>query len=160
MTWTKRQFIEEAFIEIGYGIDYDLNPFQLEAAKRRLDSLLATWNGKGIRLGYPLPSNPSESDIDMECPVPDWSNEAIYLNLALRIGAMIGKTVANETKQAAQMAYTQMLQRLTMPSEMQFPNTLPIGNGNKPWRYGYDNPFVRGPTDPILSGQDGSIELE
>lgn len=158
MTWTKRQFVEQAFEEDGYATyAYDLEPEQLQAAMRRLDSMMATWNGRGIRLGYPMPSSPELGDLDTETGVPDRANEAIYLNLALRIAPIVGKIVSNETKAAAKMAYNVVLQQAAMPDEMQYPSTLPAGAGNKPWRY--DNPFLRRPTDPLDAGPDGSIEF-
>lgn len=158
MGWTKRQFVYQAFEEIGYAsYAYDLEPEQLEAAMRRLDSMMATWNGKGVRLGYPVPSSPELSDLDAETGVPDRANEAIYLNLALRIAPTVGKVVAAETKAAAKMAYNEVLQNAVMPSEMQFPSTMPAGAGNKPWRY--DDPFLQEPDDPLDTGPDGEIDL-
>lgn len=160
MGWTKRQFVEQAFEEIGYAsYAYDLEPEQLQAAMRRLDSMMATWNAKGIRLGYPVPSSPEIGDLDEETGVPDRANEAIYLNLALRLAPAVGKTILTETKTSAKMAYNEVLQNATMPNEMQFPDTLPAGQGNKPWRW-RDSPFIRPPKDPIDAGPDGPIEFD
>jgi hypothetical protein len=86
MGYTKRQFVTSAFEEIGLA-DYvfDLQPEQLEAALRRLDSMMAEWNAAGIRLGYAMPSSPQDSDLDTETNVPDSAWEAIITNLAIRI---------------------------------------------------------------------------
>jgi hypothetical protein len=156
MGWTKRQFIEQAFEEIGYAsYVYDLQPEQLQAALRRLDAMMTTWNGRGIRLAYPATSTPENSDLDTETDVPDRANEAIYLNLALRLAPTVGKVVSIETKRAAKVAYNVVLQQSVIPSELQFPATLPAGAGNKPWRY--DDPFVNKPKDPLDAGPDGEI---
>lgn len=158
MSWTKRQFVVQAFEEIGYAsYAYDLEPEQLESAMRRLDAMMATWNGKGIRLGYPLPSTPDNSDLDQITEVPDAANEAIYLNLAVRIAPTVGKTVSAETKASAKFAYNQLLSRVTKPQEQQLPNTMPSGAGNK--KYRYDQPFINPPDDPLLAGDDGPIEF-
>mgnify|MGYP000165071707 CR=1 FL=1 len=102
MSWTKRQFVDQAFEEIGYAsYTFDLEPEQLQAAMRRLDSMMATWNGRGIRVGYPLPATPGAGDLDDLTDVPDYANEAIYLNLAIRIAPTVGKAVSRETKVAA-----------------------------------------------------------
>ena len=71
MGYTKRQFVTSAFEEIGLA-DYvfDLQPEQLEAALRRLDSMMAEWNAMGIRLGYSMPSSPQDSDLDEQTNVP------------------------------------------------------------------------------------------
>lgn len=159
MGWTRRQFIEQAFEEIGYAsYVYDLEPEQLESAGRRLDALVASWNGKGIRLGYPLPSSPELANLDAETDVPDDANEAIYVNLALRIAPTVGKTVAVETKANAKMLYNLLLQNAALPMEQQLPKTMPAGAGHKPWRR-HNDPFVREPKDPLLAGGDGPIEF-
>mgnify|MGYP003525752305 CR=1 FL=1 len=55
MGWTKRQFVTQAFEEIGLAAYvFDLTPEQLQSALRRLDSMMASWNAKGIRLGYQI----------------------------------------------------------------------------------------------------------
>lgn len=159
MGWTKRQFVNQAFEEIGYAeYAYDLQPEQLQSALRRLDSMLSTWNGRTIRLGYPLPSSPQDSELDEETGVPDVANEAIYLNLALRLAPIVGKVVSIETKMAARDAYKELLKRAAVPHEMQLPETMPAGQGNKPWRW-RDSPFIRAPKDPVDAGPDGEINL-
>ena len=52
MGWTKREYIEQAFEEIGLAsYVFDLTPEQLQSALRKLDAMLAEWNAKGLRLG-------------------------------------------------------------------------------------------------------------
>ena len=158
MSYTKRQFVEEAFAELGMAnYTFDLQPQQLDTALRRLDAMMATWNAKGIRLGYPLPSSPQDSDLDTETQVPDSANEAIVANLAIRIAPQYGKPVQIDTRTTAKLGYDTLLARATFPLEQQFPRTLPLGAGQKPWRY--DTPFMPGPVDPVLAGPDGPIEL-
>jgi len=157
MGYTKRQFVTSAFEEIGLA-DYvfDLSPEQLESALRRLDAMIAEWNAKGIRLSYPLPSSPQDSDLDQETFVPDAAYEAVITNLAVRIAPGYGKTVSPDTKMVAKGAYDTLLQRATFPLEQQFPDTMPSGAGNKPWWY--DNPFLQQPVDPVDAGPDGPLE--
>ena len=158
MGWTKRQFVLQAFEEIGLAsYVYDLEPEQLQSAMKRLDSMMATWNGRGTRLGYPVPSSPESGDLDTETEVADHANEAIYLNLAVRIAPTVGKDISIETRGAARDAYNVVLQRAVMPREKQLPSTMPAGAGNKPWRN--DNPFLRDPEDPLEAGPDGPIEF-
>lgn len=158
MSWTKRQFVTQAYEEIGYAsYAYDLQPEQLQAGLRRLEALMSTWNGRGIRLGYPLSSNPDNAELDVNSNVPDSANEAIYTNLAIRIAPIVGKTVSMETKQAARSAYMELLSRFAKPEEQQLPGTMPSGAGNKPWRQ--DQPFLPGPEDQIDAGNDGPIQF-
>ena len=157
MSWTRRQLIEQAFEEIGIGSGFTLAPDMLDSARQRLDAMMATWNGMGIRVGYPLVSTPS-SDLDTDTAVPDSAVEAIYTNLAIKIAPTYGKQVAPETRINARAAYGVLLQRAVTPTTQQFPETLPYGAGNKPWRYALD-PFFPKPADPIDAGGDGEIEF-
>lgn len=158
MGWTKRQFIEQAFDEIGLAsYVFDLGPEQMQSALRRLDMMMAAWNALGLRLAYPLPSNPQDSDLDEETNVPDSANQAIYTNLAIKLAPSYGKQVMPETKVSAKEAYNTLLSRAAMPMEQQMPGTMPSGAGNKSWR-NYDDPFLQRPVDPVLAGQDGPID--
>ncbi|WP_097303825.1 packaged DNA stabilization gp4 family protein [Pseudomonas chlororaphis] len=160
MGWTKRQYIEQAFSAIGMaGYVFDLEPQQLQTALARLDSMMATWNAKGIRIGYPAPSSPQNSNIDEETSVPDSANEAIYCGLGIRIAPDFGKTVSGEVKFIAKTAYDTLLALASTPLEKQFPGTLPAGAGNKPWRNN-DSPFLNPPCDPLLAGPDSVIEYD
>ena len=159
MGYSKRQFVAAAFEEIGLAsYVFDLQPEQLQSAMRRIDAMMADWNGKGIRLGYPLPGSPQDSDLDEPTLVPDWANEAIITNGAVRIAPGFGKVVMPETKAVAKDSYNTLLQRATMPPEQQLPATMPAGAGNKPWRV-YDNPFIRPPVDPVDAGPDGPLQF-
>lgn len=155
MAWTKRDFVIQAFEEIGYAsYIYDAQPEQLQSVLRRLDSMLATWNAIGIRIGYPLSSGPNQSDLDQETNVPDAATEAIYTNLAIRIAPSFGKTIQQETKQVADAAYKALLIKATFPPQMQLAGVIPGGAGNKS-----QSPFIRETEQPLLSGQDGEIEF-
>lgn len=159
MGYSKRQFIEAAFSEIGLAsYAFDLQPEQLEAARRRLDAMMADWNGKGIRLGYPIPSSPQDGSIDEQTNVPDSAYEAIICSLGIRLAPSYGKQVMPETKATAKQGYDTLLQRATFPLEQQMPGTMPSGAGNKPWRV-YDDPFLQRPVTPVDAGPDGVLEF-
>lgn len=159
MGWTKRQFIEQAFDEIGLApYTYELSTEQLTSALRRLDAMMAEWNGKGIRLGYPLPSSPAGSSLDEQTSVPDMANEAIILNLAMRLSPAYGKQMLVQSIGAARNAYGAILARFTGPIERALPS-MPSGAGNKSWR-DYGSPFTPVPEEPLLAGDDGPLVLE
>jgi hypothetical protein len=63
MSYTKRQFVDAAFEEIGLAsYVFDLTTEELlPRLVRRLDAMMAQWNAKGIRLGYPLPTSAADS---------------------------------------------------------------------------------------------------
>lgn len=158
MGWTKRQFVEKAFSKIGLaGYTFDLSPEQLQGAMEDLDSMMAAWNAKGIRIGYPMPSSPQSGDLDEQTAVPDSANEAIYYGLGVRIAPDYGKTVPVSVAFFAKQAYDQLLAKV-LPPQRQFPCELPAGAGNKPWRNN-DSPFIHRPCDPLDAGPDSEIEF-
>ena len=160
MGYSKRQFVTAAFEEMGMAAYvFDLQPEDLQSALRRLDAMAAEWNGKGIRLGYPLPGSPQDADLDEPSQVPDSANEAIITNLAIRLAPSYGKQLSPLTLATAKAGYNTLLSRAAMPDEQQLPGTMPAGAGQKPWRWGY-GPFVLPPVDPVRAGGDGDITLE
>lgn len=156
MSYTKRQFITGALDEIGIAsYEFELTAEQEQSALRRLDSMMADWNARGIRVGYPLPSSPEASDLDAETEVPDRCNEAIITNLAVRLGPQYGKQVSPDTKSTAKRAYNLLL--TVLPMEQALPSNMPAGAGSKPWRR--DNPFITDTPPQLQSGNDGDIEF-
>lgn len=159
MAYTKRQFVEAALTEIGLAsYVFDIQPEQLEYARRRLDAMMADWNGKGLRLSYPIPASPEQGSLAEETNVPDSANEAVILNLAVRLAPSYGKQIMPDTRLLAKTAYDTVLQRATAPIELQFPDTLPSGAGNKYWRDA-DDPFMPTPVDPVETGPEGILEF-
>ena len=158
MSWTKQNFVTRAFEEIGIAsYVYDLQPEQLQAAMERMDSMMATWNGRGIRVGYPIPGTPGGGNLTDDTGVPDWANEAIYTNLALRLAPTVGKNVSVETKNAAKTGFNVLLQRASYPDERQFPDTVPSGAGNK---RSIDQPYLNDPVDNLQAGRDSILTIE
>lgn len=158
MGYSKRQFVEAAFEEAGMAAYvFDLTPQMLQSACQRLDTMMATWNAKGIRLAYPIPTSPQDTDLDTPTDVPDSANEAIITNLALRLAPSFGKQPSPLTMTTAKLGYDTLLARAAMPMVQQFPRTLPAGAGQKPWRW--DDPFMQPPIDPVLTGPEGPLQL-
>ena len=132
MSWTKRQFIQHAFDEIGLSpFIYELGTEQFTAALRRLDAMMAAWNARGVSIGYSLPNTPESSQIDDRTGVPDSANEAIYLNLAIRVAPGFGKVVSGDTKVAARQAYDMLVARTAHIPERQPPAGFLTGAGKK-----------------------------
>ena len=130
--WTKRQIIEQAFEEIGLAsYVFDLTADQLESALRRLDLMVASWQARNIQIGYPLPASPENSNIDEEIQTSLNNNEALVLNLAVRLAPAYGKSLSPDTKATAKLLYDQLLIEAAMPYEQQFMRTLPLGAGFK-----------------------------
>jgi hypothetical protein len=158
MSRTKRELVEAAFAEIGLPVTtFNVGPDQLQRALGRLDDMMGTWDGKGIRLGYAMSSSADGSNLDDESGIPDTAFEAVITNLAIRIAPGRGKQVSPDTRATARAAYEGLLARAVYPPQQQFPITLPVGAGNKPWRY--NTPFMPTPTDPLVAEQ-GSDQID
>jgi len=157
MGYTKRQFVTEAYSEMGMA-DYvfDLTPEQLQSAVRRLDAMLAMWNGRGIRLNYLLSTDPENVNLDDETDVPDYANEAIILNLAIKIAPSHGKSLSPDTKASAKDALNTVLNYATKPLEMRYPSDMPRGAGHK----SIDFPFAIPEIDNELDAPTDSIGFE
>jgi hypothetical protein len=157
MAYTVRQFVTSALEELGLA-DYvfDLAPEQLASAAKRMQSMLAEWNAKGLRVSATLNSDPDSIDIDTDSGIPDKANDAIITMLAVRIAPMFGKTPSSDTKAAAKAGYNTLLSLAAMPPEMQLPGSLPAGAGAKYWRT--TTPFVSPPTDQLGTG-DSVLEF-
>ncbi len=157
MGWTKRQFVLQAFEEIGYGsYVYDAQPDELESIRHTLDAMMANWNARGIRVGFPISSSPKDGDLDEQTNVPDSANEAIYLNLACRIGPRFGKQVSPDTKQFAKEALNSLLIKYCLPTEMSLPYFLPRGAGDKNRSFVYLTPAK----DNLQPGNDSDLIFE
>lgn len=157
MSWTKKELILSAFDELALGsYEFDLDEGQFKSALGKLDAMMATWNGKGIRLGYPLYSNKDDSILDEASNVPDWSYEAIYQNLAIRIAPSFGKVVSPDLKQNAKDGYDAIMTRTTRPPEMQITG-LPKGQGHKSSRY--TSSITLSEPDTVLTDGSGDTLL-
>ena len=155
MSYTKRQLIDAAMNEIGLAsYAFDLLPEQRENALRRLDSMMAEWNTRGLRMGYPVPDNPADSDIDVDSNLPDAAWEAVITNLAIRMAPSYGKQVNVATATTARHALNTILSRASMPSEMKLP-AMPAGAGNK----FIDDPFLPAPDPDLIAGPDATLDF-
>jgi hypothetical protein len=159
MGYSRRQFIESAFEELGLAeYTFDMQPEQYQGAARRLDAMLMTWNGRGLRLGPNISATAAGADLATDMGIPDIANEAIILNLAIALAPSYGKTPSPDTKAGARMALNTVFARFAKPIPQRFPHDLPLGAGNKPWRYG--NPFVLPEAEPLLANDDSVLELK
>ena len=157
MGYTRRDFVNGALEEIGLAsIAFDATADELVGAMRRLNAMMAEWNARGIRIGYPIPSGPNSGELDDETNVPDSAWEAVTLNLAIRIAPSYGKQVLPATMTGAKRAFNALLNLHAQPAEMQLP-VMPAGAGNKPWRY--DGTYLPDPENRLEAGPDSLLEF-
>lgn len=150
---TKRQIVDRAYSAAGLAsYAFDLSAEELNQARQSLDSMVAAWGIKGQRIGYN-----SEPDLDAEINVPDWAEEALALNLALRLSGAIGKQVMPQTQQAAREAYNAVLNATTQPMA-RMARMVPAGAGNRTAGWTGDT-FIQQTPPPLLAGDDSELEF-
>jgi len=160
MATTKREYINAAFSDIGLaGYVFDISASEITDALNKLDRMVAQWDSRGIRIGYLLPSSPSTSNPDDDSGVPDIYSSAIVQNLAMLLAPSYGKTITQDMRINARMSYNDMISHVAERdlATMQFPNNLPYGAGNKPYRNGGLNQYFQ-PEDRLQAGPDSFLE--
>ena len=161
MSWTKLQLIEEAFGELALaGYDFDLQPEEMDAGLRRLDTMMATWQSLGIQVGYSMATGQDDSDLDQPSGVAMLAVEAVYMQLACKLAASKGKALPTSSTRNAKQAYDSLVLNIakSQVQEQQLAAGTPRGQGRKPWRT--INPYVSTPdTSPLRSGGDGGLDF-
>jgi P22 tail accessory factor. len=155
MGYTKLDLIKGALTEIGLS-DYmfDLSADQLDQALTRLDLMMAEWGGRGIRLGYPLATSPSDIDAMVDAGIPDWARMAVITNLAIQLAPSFGKTVSRETSISATRGMNTLFSRSAKPSQARL-GQLPVGAGMKS-----SAPFMSDMDDGVVHNPDESVTLD
>jgi hypothetical protein len=155
MSYTKLELVKSALSEIGLSsYMFDLSSDQLSEALTRLDAMMAEWNGRGLRLGYPIASSPGNINASDDSGIPDWSYEAVITNLAIRIAPAYGKTVSRETSITATRGINTIFARSAKPREMRL-GPLPAGAGAKSTA-----PFLPILEKGIIEHADDTAEFE
>ncbi len=149
---TNQELINQAFEEFGLaGYVYDLQPEQQQMALRRLHSMIAQWNTKGVRIGHSLTSG-----LNADSGVPDWAEEAVASNLAVRLADTVGKVVSAQVIARAKAGYDSLLLMSARPQERRL-DIMPAGAGNKTIQ---NDIFIQPSSDdPLRTSGDGVLEL-
>lgn len=127
---TKSELIDLAFVELGIGSGFDVTPSERQTTLSMLDSMVAAWQAMGVNFGYSLPGGLTD-----ESGVPDWAQEAVVMNLAMRRAPSLGKTPSPETRTAARVGYNVLMGRAVMPQSQKLQAGVPMGAGYKSeWR--------------------------
>lgn len=129
---TRRDIIFQAYGELGLAeYNFDISPEEMATARRRLDSMMAQWETI-VPLGYFMPSNPNDSDVNDETNLPQGVIDAVALNLALQLAPGLGKVVSADTRVNAKNGKNLALAQFAVIPQKQFSGNLPVGSGNKP----------------------------
>lgn len=140
MGYSKRQFVEEALVEVGLGsYIFDSDPEVLATMLKRLDGLLAMYYGMGVPLPSVAPFNPDLSDINDDTDIPGWANEAIIYGLAMRGAGALGKALTVEQRITQQQAHSVMLSRAVVVGKISARQTVAGAGNNRRLNTYYNN---------------------
>lgn len=132
MGWTKLETVQEAYAELAMaGYVFDSTPEELQRAGRRLDLMMATWDGRGIQLGYSQSLSPSALDLNADTGLPLSAMETVVANLAIALAPGEGKALHSRTLQIAKDGLDTLLAAAALPRQQQLREGLPLGAGNK-----------------------------
>lgn len=131
----KRYLIDQAMIEIGMGgYQFDASPEEHSDILRQLDAMVATWTASGIDIGYDVPTDPADSDLDDDSGIVLKHAAAVYKSLALEICPMYGKQPSLQLVTTRESAYNAMLSDVAAIPLRQYPTRHPIGAGQRRYR--------------------------
>ncbi len=150
MSITRQQLVNAAFGDLGISNEFDVSPDELVGAIAKLNRLMATWTGRNIRIGY----SPGTGAND-PTGIPDVAEDAVAMNLALRLAPGIGKVPSPDLKRDARLAYLALLTQKVRLIPVQLPAEMPLGAGNR--RFTRRN-FISEPTEPAETGSGGVID--
>lgn len=159
MSWTKGQLANEALGELGLA-DYvfDLSPEERQKAIRRLDSMMATWEALGIKLGYQTPGADGSKESD-DSGLPDTAIETVFLNLAARLAPSYGKQLSADSRRSARQGFDILLVDAAQPGQQQQLSTMPIGAGARHQRVTYRPFFPPNTHDSLQVTPGGDLDL-
>jgi hypothetical protein len=132
--WKKRDLVTQAYGELALaGYVFDLEPEEIQFAITKMDTMLASWDSKGVRLGYAIGHSPDGGDPDDESGVAVRNVDAVVLNLAVALAASKGKQLAQSTLKGAKDAYDALVAAVVVSQvqQVQWPHGTPRGAGNR-----------------------------
>ena len=150
MSINREELVRIGYRKLGISNEFDVSPDEIIEAIGDLNRMLAAWLGYGIRLGYAPGNGASE-----ETGIPDVAQDAVAMNLALRLAPGIGKVPSPDLKRDARTAYLSLLAQKAVLIPVQLPATTVAGAGNR--RYSRQN-YIIPPTDPVSAGSGGTID--
>lgn len=123
---TALEIIIDASEEIGYkAAEVPMEAADIQLGLRKLNDMLAEWNGSGIKLG----ASPVELPADT-VRIPRGAVAAVKLNLAGRLAVPFKQPITPELAAAIRASTQSLLRMLVKPIDVQFPSTMPSGSGN------------------------------
>ena len=137
---TMKEVVGDAFEEIGVKkAEIELTDDELQSGIRRCNDLLASWDAIGYIVGY----NPVFNGDDVLELEPSAISAAKY-NLATRLAPSYQKQVTIELATIASDSFNILINQNIFIGEVAYPDTLPLGSGNRRCNNDTDARFFNG----------------
>lgn len=156
MRWLKRKLIQKAYNAVGLlSAEQELTPEEEDDGLDSLNAMMVQWDSEGVRLGY----NPN-GGIDSDPGVKPQAYRAVYMNLALELGASLGREIPAQVMISAASGLSRLKSVLGAPIPMKPSGTLPLGAGHKGWRGGTGRVFANEEDDALNTDEDSELEFK
>ena len=139
---TKGRIAERALDSLGIGGNYESD--MIVRAINNLDEMMLSWEQDGVILGYThTDETASPSD---ESGIPDYSRQAVILNLACQLGMVLKLPIDQSMMARASNAYKNLIP--IAPPSMAANPYMPLGQGNNIY---YEQPAFQSQGDTVLT---------
>jgi len=151
---TAEVLIDDAFnnLEIKIG-ENALSAAEMALGMRYLNRMMVTWASNGINIGFAKVSVKTD-----ETEIPDYAEEAVIYGLSVRLAPGFGVAVTQALGMAAGASLKALELRAINLHETEFPNTLPIGGGNRINAGTNTRFFTRRAASDLLSGAGDQLD--
>lgn len=105
--------------------EVSLTDSEVSSAIRKMNRMLTNWAQGGLNLGFTKIENSSDT-----LTTPDWADELITAQLAIRLASSFGMQVSPEIVAIASDSMTRALRNNIQLSKPSYPGSLPTGSGN------------------------------
>lgn len=157
MAKTKSDIVASALNKLAVtGFDYEIDPEELKAGVVALESLMADWDARGIKIGYAFAADPETANISDPCGLPDIAFRAVTYHLAIDLADSYGKQVSQSIAAGANSAMTSLMSATQYIPQVQYSSRMPRGSGNN-LRHNRFMRFYR-PTTTLDADNAGPID--
>lgn len=159
MGWTKLEIVNKALKDAGIiGEGEDGTDEELFDGMVSLDAMMGQWDMAGIHLGYPIPPRPEIGNLSDDSHLTTSVVEPVFMNLAIRLVAPLGRQLLPEYKAMANQGYERLRSKKVKPGTYRMPGGIPAGMGNR----GAGRQFLRRDEDEdeISDGAGSILEIK
>ncbi len=147
------EIVEKALTHIGVKVEgVTLSDKEISDTIEGLNDMMTEWASVGINLGYQKVTAMAD-----ETDLPDWALAAVKFELAAREAPGYGKVLPASLVALGSNAKRAVVKRTSQIPFVNFPNTLPVGAGNSPYRGSFGNYFPDTAANDLRSVQDGVL---